>query len=117
MATSSAATARAQNRGPADARPKDYAWSSYRHCAFGEPNPLIDDEPEYSCPRDHALAERAQLPTFSQSRKRAPLLSELPRGRVVVPADGQPAAMEHLRQPAGDPVGEGRNPRSRWEPA
>jgi len=27
--------------------PKDYAWSSYRHYAFGEPNPLIDDEPEY----------------------------------------------------------------------
>jgi putative transposase len=27
--------------------PKDYAWSSYRHYAFGEPNALIDDEPEY----------------------------------------------------------------------
>jgi len=27
--------------------PKDYAWSSYRHYAFGEPNPLISDEPEY----------------------------------------------------------------------
>jgi putative transposase len=27
--------------------PKDYAWSSYRHYAFGEHNPLIDDEPEY----------------------------------------------------------------------
>jgi putative transposase len=27
--------------------PKDYAWSSYRHYAFGERNPLIDDEPEY----------------------------------------------------------------------
>ena len=27
--------------------PKDYAWSSYRHYAFGEENPLIDDEPEY----------------------------------------------------------------------
>ena len=27
--------------------PKDYPWSSYRHYAFGEPNPLIDDEPEY----------------------------------------------------------------------
>ncbi len=30
--------------------PKDYPWSSYRHYAFGEPNRLIDDEPEY-----HAL--------------------------------------------------------------
>jgi putative transposase len=27
--------------------PKDYAWSSYRHYAFGEPNPLITDEPAY----------------------------------------------------------------------
>jgi putative transposase len=27
--------------------PKDYAWSSYRHYAFGETNRLIDDEPEY----------------------------------------------------------------------
>jgi putative transposase len=27
--------------------PKDYPWSSYRHYAFGEHNPLIDDEPEY----------------------------------------------------------------------
>jgi hypothetical protein len=25
----------------------DYAWSSYWHYAFGEPNALIDDEPEY----------------------------------------------------------------------
>lgn len=27
--------------------PKDWAWSSYRHYAFGEPNPLVDDCPEY----------------------------------------------------------------------
>ncbi len=27
--------------------PKDYGWSSYRHYAFGEPNSLISDEPEY----------------------------------------------------------------------
>jgi putative transposase len=27
--------------------PKDYPWSSYRHYAFGEPNALIIDEPEY----------------------------------------------------------------------
>jgi len=27
--------------------PKDYPWSSYRHYAFGEPNPLITDAPEY----------------------------------------------------------------------
>jgi putative transposase len=27
--------------------PKDYAWSSYRHYAFGKPDPLITDEPAY----------------------------------------------------------------------
>ena len=27
--------------------PKDYDWSSYRHYAHGDPNDLIDDEPEY----------------------------------------------------------------------
>ena len=27
--------------------PKDWPWSSYRHYAFGEPNPLVDDSPEY----------------------------------------------------------------------
>jgi putative transposase len=42
--------------------PKDYAWSSYRHYAFGEPNPLIDDEPEYLAlgrtPAQRSLAYR-----------------------------------------------------------
>lgn len=27
--------------------PKDWKWSSYRHYAFGERHPLIDDAPEY----------------------------------------------------------------------
>jgi len=27
--------------------PKDWQWSSYRHYAFGEENPLIDDAPDY----------------------------------------------------------------------
>ncbi len=42
--------------------PKDYAWSSYRHYAFGEPNPLINDEPEYlalgDTPAQRCLAYR-----------------------------------------------------------
>jgi putative transposase len=42
--------------------PKDYAWSSYRHYAFGETNPLIDDEPEYlalgNTPEQRRLAYR-----------------------------------------------------------
>ena len=27
--------------------PRDWPWSSYRHYAFGEKNPLIDDAPDY----------------------------------------------------------------------
>lgn len=26
---------------------EEYPWSSYRHYAFGEPNPLVDDDPYY----------------------------------------------------------------------
>lgn len=28
---------------------EDYSWSSYRHYALGEKNPLIDDNPYYDC--------------------------------------------------------------------
>jgi putative transposase len=28
-------------------RPKDWAWSSYRHYAYGEKNELVDEAPEY----------------------------------------------------------------------
>ncbi len=28
--------------------PKEWRWSSYRHYAFGEENPLIDDAPDYA---------------------------------------------------------------------
>ncbi len=34
-----------------------YAWSSYRHYAFGEANRLIDDEPEYLA-LGHTAAQR-----------------------------------------------------------
>ena len=44
------------------ASPKDFAWSSYRHYAFGEPNPIITDEPEYLAlgrtPRERQRAYR-----------------------------------------------------------
>jgi putative transposase len=39
--------------------PKDYPWSSYRHYAFGEPNPLITDAPEYLALGATAAARRA----------------------------------------------------------
>jgi putative transposase len=62
--------------------PKDYAWSSYRHYAFGEPNPLIEDEPEYLAlgrsPRERRLAYRQlfSTPLTSALRTRRPDIVE-----------------------------------------
>ena len=62
--------------------PKDYAWSSYRHYAFGEPNELIDDEPEYLAlgrsPAERQLAYRQlfALPLSAALRIRRPDIVE-----------------------------------------
>jgi putative transposase len=58
--------------------PKDYAWSSYRHYAFGEPNALVDDEPEYLAlgrtPAQRRLAYRSlfTVPLSAALRIRRP---------------------------------------------
>ena len=49
---------------------KDWKWSSYRHYAFGEPNDLITDAPEYL----------ALGPTAPLRRKAYQLLFAAPRG-------------------------------------
>ncbi len=62
--------------------PKDYAWSSYRHYAFGEPNALIDDEPEFLAlgrtPAERRLAYRGlfALPLSEALRVRRPDIVE-----------------------------------------
>src|SRR5277367_3180971 len=38
--------------------PKDYKWSSYLHYAYGKPNDLIEDEPEYLALGRTAAARR-----------------------------------------------------------
>jgi putative transposase len=64
--------------------PKDYGWSSYRHYAFGEPNPLISDEPEYlalgrtASERRHAYCQLFALPLSSSLRMRRPDIVEAP---------------------------------------
>jgi putative transposase len=64
--------------------PKDYAWSSYRHYAFGEPNPLIEDEPEYLAlgrtPAERRLAYRQlfAVPLSAALRTRRPDVVEAP---------------------------------------
>jgi putative transposase len=53
--------------------PKDYDWSSYRHYAFGKPDPLITDEPAYTgLGRTEAERMRAYRALFAR-----PLSSEL----------------------------------------
>jgi putative transposase len=64
--------------------PKDYAWSSYRHYAFGEPNTLVSDEPEYIAlgrtPPQRRLAYQQlfALPLIRALRTRRPDLVEAP---------------------------------------
>lgn len=54
--------------------PKDWKWSSYRHYAFGEPNDLITDAPEYL----------ALGPTAPLRRKAYQLLFAAPRAELLV---------------------------------
>jgi putative transposase len=64
--------------------PKDYAWSSYRHYAFGEPNALITDEPAYlalgrtSAERYLAYRQLFAMPLSAKLRIRRPDLVEAP---------------------------------------
>jgi putative transposase len=64
--------------------PKDWAWSSYRHYAFGEPNALIDDAAEYLAlgrngpERRKAYQALFALPVSASFRVRCPNLVTLP---------------------------------------
>jgi putative transposase len=84
--------------------PKDYAWSSYRHYAFGEPNALITDEPEYlALGRTSAERRAAYCHLFA-----APLTEALHRRRpdiVEAPFYGDPGWIEqHIPRAVGPPV-------------
>ena len=64
--------------------PKDWAWSSYRHYAFGEPNALIDDAVEYlglgrtGPQRRKAYQSLFALPLSASLRARRPDLVTFP---------------------------------------
>ena len=64
--------------------PKDWGWSSYRHYAFGERHPLIDDAPEYLAlgrtgpSRREAYRAFFALPISRTLRERRPDLVEFP---------------------------------------
>jgi putative transposase len=83
--------------------PKDYAWSSYRHYAFGDPNSLIEDEPEYlALGRSPAARRIAYRQLFA-----TPLASALRTRRpdiVEAPFYGDPDWIErHAPRAAGPP--------------
>jgi putative transposase len=83
--------------------PKDYEWSSYRHYAFGEPNPLIEDEPEYLALGRTSAARRLAYCQFFA----APLASALRTRRpdiVEAPFFGDPSWIErHAPRAVGPP--------------
>ena len=62
--------------------PKDFRWSSYLHYAFGKPDPLITDEPEYlalgysPAQRREAYRQLFALPLTRALRTRRPDLVE-----------------------------------------
>jgi len=64
--------------------PKDWRWSSYRHYAFGERNPLVDPAPEYvalgrtSIARRKAYQSLFAAPLSAGLRERRPDLVALP---------------------------------------
>ncbi len=54
--------------------PKDWAWSSYRHYAFGEPDELVDDAPDYLSLGTTAAERRRTYQQLFARRYWAPLL-------------------------------------------
>jgi putative transposase len=62
--------------------PKDWQWSTYRHYAFGEPNPLVDPAPEYLALGRTAVARRKAYQSLfahvAALRERRPELVMLP---------------------------------------
>jgi putative transposase len=83
--------------------PKDYAWSSYRHYAFGELNPLITDEPAYlGLGRTQAERMQAYRQLFAQRLSSG---LHLTRPDIVeAPFFGDPRwVMQRLTRAAGPP--------------
>ena len=83
--------------------PNNYDWSSYRHYAYGHPNDLIDDEPEYLAlgrtARERRIAYRHlfSTPLTSGLRTRRPDM-------VDAPFYGDPGWIElHAPLAAGPP--------------
>jgi putative transposase len=58
--------------------PKDWPWSSFRHYAYGEPNPLIDDAPEYLALGKTAVARRKAYQALFAERLVAALQERRP---------------------------------------
>ncbi len=87
-------------RGKSAKTPADWQWSSFRHYAYGEPNDLITDAPEYlALGRTNAERRKAYLHLFA-----SPLADELlvaRRDLVCVPFIGDVAWVAHLHATHG----------------
>lgn len=80
--------------------PKDWRWSTYRHYAFGEPNPLVDPAAEYLALGRNAVARRKAYQSFFA----APLVSGLRERRpdlVMLPFVGDVAWVANRIEAAG----------------
>jgi hypothetical protein len=64
--------------------PKDWRWSSYRHYAFGDPDDLITDAPEYlALGRTPAERREAYRQLFEPARRGDALPPPRHRARAV----------------------------------
>jgi putative transposase len=71
-------------------RPKDWPWSSHRHYAYGEPNPLITDPPEYVALGSTATQRRRNYLHLFRAAPIAPFLRRCPE-LVLRPFIGDPS--------------------------
>jgi putative transposase len=84
--------------------PKDYDWSSYRHYAFGEPNTIITDEPEYLALGRTAAERRSSYRHLFATPFASALRTKRP-DIVDAPFYGDPAWVErHMPKAIGPPL-------------
>jgi putative transposase len=70
--------------------PKDWPWSSHRHYAYGEPNDLITDPPEYIALGNTATRRRRNYLHLFRAGPIAPFLCRCPE-LVLRPFIGEPS--------------------------
>ncbi len=90
-------------------RPRDWPWSSHRHYALGEPNPLITDAPAYVSLGSTWLARRLAYLRLFAPRRVAPYQIRRPefRGPAFIGDEPWRRAMGEVRAARGPAPPEG----------